>query len=369
MIPLLLAFTLLAPPEPVIRIDGEPLTIDSAAVKTRTEGVLRQTVAEAEVGRLPVRLETIDAGELRLISLSCGGAQAHFIEVDWPGAERLSPVEFRLGAWRGEALGGIDWLSDAIPDGVRQRAFVPGGRRLLWLLAPTKAAVSQLVIGEEGWALAVEVGGAEQWLARRLGATVPFEFGDAYRLFGELTWLGDSPEVLGGPLFRGEQVLATDRVWPVRLDDGWRFQPDSYRAGERAGWAAPEFDDQGWPTLVAGKGWEQQGYPNLDGSAWYRRRIDLPLEITAAGGDLRFGGISDRARIFLDGRPVAEVAAAETPALVPLRPGLESVVVALLIEDTGGDGGLTGGVELWPVTPPARSRPLGSGSGGAIQSE
>lgn len=55
----------------------------------------------------------------------------------------------------------------------------------------------------------------------------------------------------------------------------WQFHP-----GDDMGWAAPGYDDSGWRTIQAGRSWEGQGYRNLTGFGWYRRRIEIP-----AGGD------------------------------------------------------------------------------------
>ncbi len=56
----------------------------------------------------------------------------------------------------------------------------------------------------------------------------------------------------------------------VPLDGPWQFQP-----GDDLRWASPQFDDSGWANIEVGKTWEEQGYRNLTGFAWYRRHIVL----------------------------------------------------------------------------------------------
>jgi hypothetical protein len=56
----------------------------------------------------------------------------------------------------------------------------------------------------------------------------------------------------------------------VPLDGAWQFHP-----GDDLGWASPQFDDSDWASIQAGKTWEEQGYRNLTGFAWYRRHIVL----------------------------------------------------------------------------------------------
>jgi hypothetical protein len=54
------------------------------------------------------------------------------------------------------------------------------------------------------------------------------------------------------------------------IDGPWQFQP-----GDDLRWASPQFDDSGWASIEVGKTWEEQGYRNLTGFAWYRRHIVL----------------------------------------------------------------------------------------------
>ncbi len=56
----------------------------------------------------------------------------------------------------------------------------------------------------------------------------------------------------------------------VPIDGLWQFHP-----GDDLGWASPDFDDSGWANIQVGKTWEEQGYRNLTGFAWYRRHIVL----------------------------------------------------------------------------------------------
>jgi len=72
--------------------------------------------------------------------------------------------------------------------------------------------------------------------------------------------------LLAGTLHAGDSV---------DLSSGWRF-----RAGDDAAWSAAEFDDSEWAAIEVGKNWEEQGYAELDGYAWYRLRVSIP-------GDLR----------------------------------------------------------------------------------
>src|SRR5579863_6065156 len=71
----------------------------------------------------------------------------------------------------------------------------------------------------------------------------------------------------------GAQVfdLDKDREPVVLLDGLWRFHP-----GDDPRWADPSFDDSQWPLISSAKSWNDQGYPNLSGMAWYRVKVLVP---------------------------------------------------------------------------------------------
>jgi hypothetical protein len=57
----------------------------------------------------------------------------------------------------------------------------------------------------------------------------------------------------------------------AKLDGLWRFH-----AGDDLSWASPDFDDSQWALLQPDKDWNQQGYKDLSGIAWYRFRVVVP---------------------------------------------------------------------------------------------
>lgn len=82
----------------------------------------------------------------------------------------------------------------------------------------------------------------------------------------------------------------------VAVDGPWAFHP-----GDNAGWAAPDLDDSAWPRIETGRPWEGQGFHNLTGFAWYRRRIVLA---TAPGANphwqlgLALPAVEDAAEVY-----------------------------------------------------------------------
>ncbi len=87
------------------------------------------------------------------------------------------------------------------------------------------------------------------------------------------------------------------------LDGSWDFYPGPYGLEEL---------DAVEPVPIAVPGlWETQGFLDLDGLAWYRRRFTL--DDVSGGWTLRFGAVMDFAEVYLNGHPVGSNEAPVTP--------------------------------------------------------
>ena len=129
----------------------------------------------------------------------------------------------------------------------------------------------------------------------------------------------------------------------------WRFALDKANAGLAKAWQAPSFDDSKWAWIESGRYWEDQGYPNYDGVAWYRTTLDLAQEQLAGPLALAFGGVDAQATVYVNGRKLIEREGWDTPFLVSLpkgsaRPGKNSVAVRVV--DNSNNGGMYGEVKL-----------------------
>ncbi|HSH23896.1 MAG TPA: glycoside hydrolase family 2 TIM barrel-domain containing protein [Acidimicrobiales bacterium] len=87
-------------------------------------------------------------------------------------------------------------------------------------------------------------------------------------------------------------ALQFDDRATASLDGEWDFFPGDHALGDLDR-LAPE------PIRVPGL-WETQGYLDLDGTAWYRRRFRL--HDTSGDWTLRFGAVMDLAEVYLNGR-------------------------------------------------------------------
>ncbi len=48
-----------------------------------------------------------------------------------------------------------------------------------------------------------------------------------------------------------------------------------FKTGDDPAWKKPGYDDHSWATIQTGKNWEDQGFPDYDGYAWYRLHVNL----------------------------------------------------------------------------------------------
>ena len=108
-------------------------------------------------------------------------------------------------------------------------------------------------------------------------------------------------------------------------------------------WADPDLDDSNWDTIPAATRWEQSGYDDMDGFAWYRTSFELSAEDAAQGVTLGLGMIDDSDQTWVNGHPVGGMHLAwNTPRLYTV--GAEALhagrnVIAIRVEDVGAGGG------------------------------
>ena len=103
----------------------------------------------------------------------------------------------------------------------------------------------------------------------------------------------------------------------IDLSIPWKFNP-----GDNLAWAAPAFDDSKWITILPTKNWEDQGFANLDGYAWYRIKFNLPSSLKEKAemkDSLQFllGKIDDCDQVFLNGELIGQNATTMSLKSVP----------------------------------------------------
>lgn len=83
------------------------------------------------------------------------------------------------------------------------------------------------------------------------------------------------------------------------LSGEWLFQ-----TGDDLGWAKPDADESGFKPIRAPRRWDEQGYANHDGFAWYRKTFESR---DADGEDsmvMLMGKIDDLDEVYLNGKKI-----------------------------------------------------------------
>ena len=116
-----------------------------------------------------------------------------------------------------------------------------------------------------------------------------------------------------------------------------------------ARWADPAFDDRSWTAIRVPGYWEDQGYPALDGVAWYRTAFTLDSTALHHRLTLSLAAIDDDDIAWLNGVEIGRTNGynVERRYDLPdsaLRAGRN--VLAIRVSDGGGGGGINGATSL-----------------------
>jgi sialate O-acetylesterase len=171
------------------------------------------------------------------------------------------------------------------------------------------------------------------------------------------TWGGSRIEpwmsraALGIDAARWSKIWQEEQRWQQRLVETLRARigdlptVDPGLVDGRAVWADPSLDESAWQPITVPSLWEQAGYPEMDGIAWYRTTFDLTAEQAAGGVKLGLGPIDDADISWVNGVEIGRTNNYNLPRVydVPasaLRAGRN--VIAVRVQDTGGGGGIYG---------------------------
>ena len=140
----------------------------------------------------------------------------------------------------------------------------------------------------------------------------------------------------------------------------WRFKPDPQNEGLARGWQSPALASEAdWKDIRIGAYWESQGYPDLDGWAWYRLWADIPEHWKGSDIYLSFEGVDDMYEVYVNGEPAGKGGdlATHQDALSEkkshnitrlVKPG-QRALIAVRVDDWQGAGGIFRPVTLGTV--------------------
>jgi sialate O-acetylesterase len=131
---------------------------------------------------------------------------------------------------------------------------------------------------------------------------------------------------------------------PQRIANWWKNVPGS----QDNAWAQPSFDDASWSNMTLPTNWENAGLPGFDGIVWFRKTIDVPGNLAGKEMALHLGAIDDSDTTWFNGTQIGAMemkAGTNRIYTVPgnlVKAGRNVITVRVL--DTGGDGGINGGI-------------------------
>ena len=151
---------------------------------------------------------------------------------------------------------------------------------------------------------------------------------------------------------RAERISLVERAW--------LFKPDPRNEGLEQGWHKAELaEEKQWKEIRIGANWESQGYPDLDGWAWYRLSVEIPARWKDREIYLSFEGVDDIYELYVNGKLAGKGGdfATHTDSLSDkkshdltriVKPG-EKALIAVRVYDWGGAGGIFRPVTLGTV--------------------
>ncbi len=134
----------------------------------------------------------------------------------------------------------------------------------------------------------------------------------------------------------------------IDISKEWKFKTDPKDIGLAEKWFAPSYNDSDWATIDCAKPWEQQGYPDYDGIAWYRKVVTPPQNWAGKPLYIIFGGVDDEYDLFVNGQKIAHYGSKttgsvhETPTYTDISRYVkygEGNLIALRVNDWGVWGG------------------------------
>ena len=109
----------------------------------------------------------------------------------------------------------------------------------------------------------------------------------------------------GGIVNAGKFGLYYDRdqaLMKYDLSGTWKFSIDNF-----GNMNSPETDDSNWADIYVPMKWDNQGYRDFDGIAWYHKRFSLPESLKGQDLYLVLGKIDDFDKVYLNGEKIGEV--------------------------------------------------------------
>jgi alpha-glucosidase (family GH31 glycosyl hydrolase) len=138
-------------------------------------------------------------------------------------------------------------------------------------------------------------------------------------------------------------------TYAIDISKDWKFTLDPDSGGLSRKWYDVSFDDSSWRTFQAPKTWEEQGYPEYDGYAWYRKWITVEKDKSTDSVYAVFGGVNNEYDLFVNGTKVShhgirpDYGVQNILTWTYVSPAIkygQKNLIALRVNDWGGEGGI-----------------------------
>ncbi|HPN37155.1 MAG TPA: beta galactosidase jelly roll domain-containing protein [Melioribacteraceae bacterium] len=105
----------------------------------------------------------------------------------------------------------------------------------------------------------------------------------------------------GGGIVNGEPGIYSYKSlsFNIGLEGYWKFKP-----GFNDDYKNVNFDDSKWDEILVPGFWENQGYKDYDGYAWYRKKFKVSKSIAGQKLVLVMGKIDDYDQVYINGKLV-----------------------------------------------------------------
>ena len=106
-------------------------------------------------------------------------------------------------------------------------------------------------------------------------------------------------EIQGGIVWGDVAVFVDPNPMPIDIDlEGiWKFH-----VSDNLKWKDPEYPDNSWENILVPGTWENQGYKDYDGYAWYRKKFKVPADYNYSRIVVLVGKIDDIDEVYLNGK-------------------------------------------------------------------
>ena len=111
------------------------------------------------------------------------------------------------------------------------------------------------------------------------------------------------------PFHRENRRLRDDPTWDYEVktvkslpltDVPWLFRTDVMQDGHLKGFFKPDTDLSSWKKIKMGV-WEEQGFADYDGVAWYTIKFTMPEKIDSNAVEAAFEAVDESAWVWLNG--------------------------------------------------------------------